>query len=252
MTSPFGTEPLGGLSPEELLLALEAARAGTFRIDLKTRELRWSPSLSTLYGLAPGEAPATFEDFLALVHPDDRDRLAADVRRALEDGVPYSIEIRAVWPDGSIHWLHGAARRVEDAEGRPTAVVGVARDIDAEHAAHAAGEEMRALIDAVYATAPVGLAFVDADMRYVRINEAMARISRQSVREHLGRKISDVLPAPLGGIVEARVREARETGRVVTEEDVSSHVGLNGGRGPAGGGPLTGGYHPLSRAGGGL
>lgn len=48
MNSPFGTEPLGGLSPEELLLALEAAHAGTFRVDLRTRELRWSPSLSAL------------------------------------------------------------------------------------------------------------------------------------------------------------------------------------------------------------
>src|SRR3954470_2250046 len=118
MNSPFGTEPLGGLSPEELLLALEAAHAGTFRVDLRTRELRWSPSLSRLYGLAPGEAPASFEDFLGLVHPDARERLAADFRRALDDGVPYSTEIRALWPDGSVHWLHGAARRVDDADGR--------------------------------------------------------------------------------------------------------------------------------------
>src|SRR3954470_10051741 len=228
MNSPYGTEPLGGLSPEELLLALEAARAGTFRVDVRTRELRWSASLSALYGLAPDEAPASFDEFLALVHPDDRARLAEDVRRALDDGVPYASEIRAVWPDGSVHWLHGAARRVDDAEGRPIALVGVAHDIDAERAAHAAGDEMRALVDAVYATAPVGLAFVDEEMRYVRINEAMAAITRQPVSEHLGRKVSDVLPAPLGAIVEARVREARETGRVVTEEDLSSNLGPNG------------------------
>src|SRR3954468_11055128 len=228
MTAPFGTEPLGGLSPEELLLALEAAHAGTFRVDLRTRELRWSPSLSALYGLAPGEAPGTFEDFLDLVHPDDRDDLAEGVRRALEDGVPYSTDIRAVWPDGSVHWLQGTGRRIDDAEGNPRALVGVARDIDPERAAHAAGDEMRALVDAVYATAPVGLAFVDEEMRYVRINEAMAAITRQPVSEHLGRKVSDVLPAPLGAIVEARVREARETGGVVTEEDLSSNLGPNG------------------------
>jgi PAS domain S-box-containing protein len=252
MTSPFGTEPLGGLSPEELLLALEAARAGTFRVDLKTRELRWSASLSGLYGLGPGEAPASFEAFLDLVHPDDRDRLAAAVRRAIDDGVPYSIEIRAVWPDGSIHWLRGGGRRLDDADGRPAALVGVARDIDAERAAHATGEEMRALIDAVYATAPVGLAFVDREMRYVRINEAMARISRQSVEEHLGRRISEVLPAPLGEIVEARVREARETGRVVTEEDVSLHVGLNGGRARTPERHFTASYYPVPGADGGL
>src|SRR3954471_18286471 len=249
MTSPFGTEPLGGLSPEELLLALEAARAGTFRVDLRTGKLRWSSSLSALYGMAPGRAPDSFEDFLALVHPDDRDGLAAAVRRALDDGVPYSIDIRALWPDGSAHWLHGAGRRVDDAAGKPAALVGVAHDIEGERAAHAAGEEMRALVDAVYATAPVGLAFVDRDMRYVRINEAMARISRQSVEEHLGRRISDVLPAPLGSIVEARVTEARESGQVVTEEDVSSHVGLNGGRASAG--PerhFTASYYPVPGA----
>src|SRR3954452_15922781 len=228
MTAPFCTEPLGGLSPEELLLALEAAHAGTFRVDLRTRELRWSPSLSALYGLAPGEAPVTFEDFLDLVHPDDRDDLAEGVRRALEDGVPYSTDIRAVWPDGSVHWLQGTGRRIDDAEGNPRALVGVARDIEPERAAYAAGDEMRALLDAVYATAPVGLAFVDEEMRYVRINEAMAAITRQPVSEHLGRRVSDVLPAPLGAIVEARVREARETGRVVTEEDLSSNLGLNG------------------------
>src|SRR3954471_22118632 len=249
MTSPFGTEPLGGLSPEELLLALEAARAGTFRVDLRTGKLRWSSSLSALYGMAPGRAPDSFEDFLALVHPDDRDGLAAAVRRALDDGVPSSIDIRALCPDGSAHWLHGAGRRVDDAAGKPAALVGVARDIEGERAARAAGEEMRALVDAVYATAPVGLAFVDRDMRYVRINEAMARISRQTVEEHLGRRISDVLPAPLGSIVESRVAEARRSGEVVTEEDVSSHVGLNGGRAAAG--PerhFTASYYPVPGA----
>src|SRR3954451_14737573 len=97
MTSPFGTDALGGLTPEELLLALEAARAGTFRGELRTGELRWSSSLSALYGMAPGEAPASFEDFLALVHAADRDRLAEPGRRAIDDCVPYSIDIRAIW-----------------------------------------------------------------------------------------------------------------------------------------------------------
>jgi PAS domain S-box-containing protein len=252
MTSPFGTEPLGGLSPEELLLALEAAHAGTFRVDLRSGELRWSASLSALYGLAPGEAPATFADFLAMVHPDDREGLAEAVRRALEDGVPYATDIRAVWPDGSVHWLQGTGRRVDDAEGNPRALVGVARDIDPERTAHAAGDEMRALVDAVYATAPVGLAFVDEELRYVRINEAMAAISRRSVAEHLGRRISDVLPAHLAAIVESRVREARETGRVVTEEDVSSIVGLNGGRASAPQRHFSASYYPVPGADGGI
>jgi PAS domain S-box-containing protein len=248
MTAPFGGEPAGGLSPEELLLALEAAHAGTFRVDLETRELRWSRSLSALYGLPPDEAPENFDAFVALVHPDDRERLAAAVRRAIDEGVSYAVDIRALWPDGSVHWLQGAGRRVDGPDGRPQALVGVARDIDRERAARAEGDEIRALVDAVYSTAPVGLAFVDNEMRYVRINEAMARISRQSVQEHLGRPIRDVLPAPLGAIVEARVREARDSAGVVTEEDVSSHVGLNGDATGAEERHFTTSYYPVPAA----
>ncbi len=127
------------------------------------------------------------------MHPDDRDRLTRAVRDAIEEGVPYSVDFRVLWPDGSVHWLQGAGRRVDDEEGRPHVLVGVARDIDGERAAQASSDEIHALVDAVYSTAPVGLAFVDADLRYVRINEAMAAINERSVSEHLGRTVHEVL-----------------------------------------------------------
>jgi PAS domain S-box-containing protein len=251
MTSPFGTEPLGGLSPEELLLALDAAHAGTFRVDLRTRRLRWSPSLSRLYGLEPDEAPETFEEFGALVHPDDRERLTRAVRAAIDVGVPYAVDFRALWPDGTVHWLQGAGRRLDDDEGRPSVLVGVARDIDAERAARASSDEIHALVDAVYATAPVGLAFVDNDLRYVRINTALARVNGVGVEEHLGRRIRDVLSQPLGDLVEARVREARDTGRVVTTDDTAATAGFDDATHAA---PrhFTVSYYPVTVAGGGV
>ncbi|HEX2104237.1 MAG TPA: PAS domain-containing protein [Solirubrobacteraceae bacterium] len=225
-SAPSGTEPLGGISREELLLALDAAGAGTFHVDLETGELRWSPSLAALYGLAPEQAPNSFEQFFALIHPEDSERVRQAIRHALESGEPYEVHLRAVWPDGSAHWLQGAGRRVDDDESRPRALVGMARDISVERAALATSDEMRALVDALYAAAPVGLAFVDNDMRYVRINDAMARIGRQSVEEHLGRRIRDVLPAPLGEIVERHVAEARDGARIVLQDDIASQAGL--------------------------
>ena len=247
MTAPFGTEPLGGLSPEELLLALDAAHAGTFRVDLRTRRLRWSPSLSRLYGLRPDEAPATFDDFDALVHPDDRDRLTRAVRDAIEEGVPYSVDFRVLWPDGSVHWLQGAGRRLDDDQGRPHVLVGVARDIDGERAAQTSSDEIHALVDAVYSTAPVGLAFVDTDLRFVRINEAMAAINERSVSEHLGRTVGDVLADTIRDRVEARIREARDTGRIVIEEDVSAG-GADDGAAPGGRRHYGVSYYPVAGA----
>jgi PAS domain S-box-containing protein len=196
-TAPSGTEPLGDISHDELLLALDAARAGTYRVDLDTGEVRWSASLAALYGLTPEQAPTTLEDFYGLIHPEDRERVRAAVRDALETGEPYEGNLRAVWPDGSVHWLQGAGRREADDDGRPRALVGTARDISIERAALATSDPMRALVDALYATAPVGLAFVDNEMRYVRINDAMAAIGGGAVEEHVGRRIRDVLGGPV-------------------------------------------------------
>ncbi|MEN9936752.1 MAG: hypothetical protein RLZZ387_3331 [Chloroflexota bacterium] len=58
-------------------------------------------------------------------------------------------------------------------------------------------QEMRealTLLDTLFANAPVGLAFVDRDLRFVRINEALAEINGQSVRSHVNRHLRDVLP----------------------------------------------------------
>jgi PAS domain S-box-containing protein len=54
--------------------------------------------------------------------------------------------------------------------------------------------ERLAQIRAIYDGAPVGLAFVDCNLRYVNLNQKLAEINRQSVQSHLGREVRDVLP----------------------------------------------------------
>jgi hypothetical protein len=52
----------------------------------------------------------------------------------------------------------------------------------------------RALLDALFASAPVGFAFFDREYRYVRINATLAQINGLPVEAHLGRRLRDVLP----------------------------------------------------------
>ena len=99
-------------------------------------------------------------------------------------------------------------------------------------------------------TAPVGLAFVDNDLRVVRINEAMAAIAGRRIPEQLGRGVREVLPDPIGALVEERLREARDTGRVVTEEDVVATVRADGG--PPAERHFRASYYPVPAAGGGI
>jgi len=66
--------------------------------------------------------------------------------------------------------------------------------LSAEHAARQVAEEAHALVEAILASAPVGIAVFDLDLRYVRVNDALAEMSGLD-NDVLGRSIFDVFPA---------------------------------------------------------
>ena len=78
-------------------------------------------------------------------------------------------------------------------------------------------EEMRlrlAELEALYFSAPLGLAMVDKDMNYVRANEALAEINGVPAADHIGRLVFDVVPDPRGQ-AEALFRQVLRTGEPV-------------------------------------
>jgi PAS domain S-box-containing protein len=80
-------------------------------------------------------------------------------------------------------------------------------------------ERSLALLDTLFATAPVGLAFFDSELRYTRINEALAALNGLTVDQHLGRSVEDVLPEA-GAEVEDQIRHVFETGEPATDLEV--------------------------------
>jgi PAS domain S-box-containing protein len=80
-----------------------------------------------------------------------------------------------------------------------------------------------ALLDSLYATAPIGLAFIDREFRYVRINDMLAAINGVSAAEHVGRRVRDVLPE-LGVKLEETHRRVLETGEPVLNVEVSGET----------------------------
>ena len=63
-------------SEQRLAFALDAARMGTWEWDVATGKLTWSPQLEPIHGMAPGTFDGTFEGFMNLIHPDDRELFA--------------------------------------------------------------------------------------------------------------------------------------------------------------------------------
>ena len=77
--------------------------------------------------------------------------------------------------------------------------------------------ESLAVVDAVFAAAPVGLAFMDARFHYVRVNEALAEINGLPAEEHLGRSLRDVLGDELARTIEPYHRHVLETGEPILD-----------------------------------
>jgi PAS domain S-box-containing protein len=115
-------------SAERLRMALEAGRMGTWEWDLQTNKVNWSTSLEEIHGLGPGTFEGTFAAFEEKVYPEDRARVLATIRSAVESGRPCVVEYRLVWPDGSVHWVESRGRMVFEG-GWPTRMMGVCSDI---------------------------------------------------------------------------------------------------------------------------
>ena len=117
------------VAEESMQVALAASGTGTFRWDIQTDELWWDDALDRLFGLEPGQAVRSLEQFVLLVHPDDRAEVIERCRRCKEEARDFEMEFRVVYPDGSLHWLYDRGRTFLDAAGRAKTMTGACVDI---------------------------------------------------------------------------------------------------------------------------
>lgn len=127
-----------------LRLATEAAGVGIWSWESETRRFAGSEQSQRLFGLRGNRPDLSYEEFLQLVHPEDRGRVDAAVRDALENPDRHDIQFRSVWPDGTVRVLAamGLARR--DENGRTVHLRGVLLDVtERVHREAAAAEAHR-------------------------------------------------------------------------------------------------------------
>jgi PAS domain S-box-containing protein len=117
-------------STQSLAEAQRIAHLGNWDWDIVTNELRWSDEVYRIFGLRPQEFGATYETFLASVHPEDRDAVKKAVDESLADShTPYSIEHRVIRPEGSERIVHERGEVTFDETGKPIRMVGTVHDI---------------------------------------------------------------------------------------------------------------------------
>jgi len=108
---------------------LAASGTGTWRWDMSSGVVEWDETLEALSGLRPGTFGSTYEAWVATLHPDEVESILELVNDAIERRGSYHFEHRAMWPDGSEHWLECRGQVTTDADGTATGTVGCAVDI---------------------------------------------------------------------------------------------------------------------------
>jgi PAS domain S-box-containing protein len=85
-------------------------------------------------------------------------------------------------------------------------------------------QESKALVDDYFALAPVAMAFCDTEMRYVRLNQELADINGLSIKDHFGKRPSDILPRELGMAVEEEFETVMRTGQAIKNEGITGET----------------------------
>jgi PAS domain S-box-containing protein len=86
-------------------------------------------------------------------------------------------------------------------------------------------DEALAVLDSIYAAAPIGVAFLDRGLRFVRVNEALAKLSGVPPEAHLGKRLSE-LPPSLNDVeeIEAGLRHSLQTGETRIDVEISGET----------------------------
>jgi len=180
---------------ETLRLATETAGMATWEADLETREGEWSPNRFDLLGMPRRpDNRGTFEEWIARVHPEDRQMARAAAERCFREGVPYTIEYRICRADdNSERWLQSHGNRIDYGDSRPSRFVGVSFDITGRKRAEEELRESEARFRTIFEQANDFLITTTLDNRVTSVNPAVIAALGYAEDELIGHSIREFM-----------------------------------------------------------
>lgn len=211
-------------SRERLEFALKAANMIAWEWEPEANRVEHTQSTD----LSEAQQVRDRNTFLAMIHPDERAHVRQTFDRCFSDGTDYRIEYRLIGGEKPI-WIQSVGRAVVEDDGRKR-MRGIMQDVtlrvDSERALKESEERLAqqfSELEALYESAPVGLAVIDAELRFVRINRLLAEINGLSAEDHIGRSIHEVVP-DIGHKAEETLRAILATGQPVYDLELTGET----------------------------
>ncbi|MGW7004636.1 SpoIIE family protein phosphatase [Streptomyces sp. NPDC054933] len=203
---------------------LDTLRVGVVMLDTRGRVVLWSPLAEEILGWAgehivgrridhiisdwsTGQAVRA-ERLGKIPSPGPAEQVLAELLRAGRWGGVLPLRHR----DGHTVQAEVRASLLVDGDGKPYILVSLA-----ETQLLRGLEHDLAIVDAVFDTSALGIAIFDIDLRFVRVNEALARMNGWPADDHIGRTVEEILPGKTGEELTLVQREVLATGRTVVD-----------------------------------
>ena len=183
--------------PDVIANMQEASGIGTWVWDPTTNDIVWSNQVHRIFGTDPDTEIPTFDTYVRLLHPDDRERLLTAARETVRTGGVYAIDHRIVCPDGELREVHSKVRAEIGADGAVTYLGGSIQDVTAElraarELAHAR-DLFAGVLDAATEQAIIGM---DRDGVMTVFNRGAERMLGYAADELIGSATPVVLHDP--------------------------------------------------------
>lgn len=162
--------------------AQRLGRLGSWELNLLTGKLDWSNETFRIFELDPVQFRPSYENFLNVIHPDDRDRVNQAYTQSLISKQAYDIEHRLIMADGRIKWVREHCASNFDKSGKAIRSMGAVQDITEQKLAK---EELR--VAAATFETHEAILITDANANIIRVNQAFTNITGYQPEEVLGK-----------------------------------------------------------------
>lgn len=212
-------------SEEQLSLAMEAAQLGFWDWDVASGRIVWSYHYARLMGYSSDEFEGTYQSFLECWSPEDRQTISQAIERSLKDDVPFDVESRVVWPDGSLHWISGKGRVFYNAKGRAMRMIGTIREVTERKTAEESLRESLNILRAVSQGTSDAIFVKDITGRYLLVNPTTASILGKKEQEIVGKDDTELLTPEDAALIMKTDRGVISSGKTQLVEEVFKMVG---------------------------
>lgn len=176
------TQDALGASRARLAEAQRIARLGSWEWLVGDDRLTFADGAEDILGLPPGQHVRTLDDWLKVVHPDDRHGVKCAIDLAITNGTTFDMDCRILRADGNERYVHGRAEAAYDGNDRALRLVGSVQDITGRKQM----EERLRQSATVFENTAEGVIITDAANHIIAVNRACSEITGFSEPELLG------------------------------------------------------------------